>query len=548
MASKVLPLVPWRKTELPTASKSEQSAQAVHAQALDLFVLGFPEQANTLLKALYDHGHGLEFDIDIDAHPKSYYLSWEFVGYLMCLYAAWEVFDCLPSWIEHPDPEKPFRGRDDLVRTEPLWDEYKDRWVEGFPSNLREKVLEEGQIEKSELQDLLQQLENQTSRVVAKTRISIGAVVQAATLAGDDQTAKSLVENDVANLYRHFQDPSNQPDVYSYDLRVRLSQRLGLHYGPKIWGYLRDARIGTALEIDASAVDEFVEEGCELIKQRFTEGPTRPYSDRTIADLVDLLDEAHNTQASLNGEDQPQTRRKPATEKEITDLEYNLCSAVQSGATCLLDGEALPEDYKEFLRITNGFWSDRYHDQPNNPGNLFYGIQGIDTSDDCLWVHDLDFTLLPWEVTHTFQDEIALGDFTGFSVGAGGDEGSAILIPPSSMKDILERFDEVYAAADTRGKKVLERGALDLYGGIERLRKMEWLCVESFHWDPEPRLYYGFRGYLEYCVEKAVRETDELHESESEEEEDGEVEGEEDDESDAAKGTKRKRDHEVDEA
>jgi hypothetical protein len=542
MVSKVLPLVPWHRTELSTASYSGQSAQAVHEQALDLFVLGFPEQANTLLKALYDHGHGLEFDVDIYTHPKSYDLSWEFVGYLMCLYAAWEAFDCLPSWIEHPDPEKPFHGRDHLVRTEPLWNEYKGRWVEGFPSNLRGNVLEEGQIEKSELQDLLQQLENQKSRVVAKTRISIGAVVQAATLAGDDRAAKSLVENDVANLYRHFQDPSNQPDVYSYDLRVRLSQRLGLHYGPKIWGYLKDASIGTALEIDGSAVDEFVDEGCELIKQRFAEGPTRPYSDRTIADLVDLLDEAYNTQASLNGEDRHQTRRKPATEKEITDLEYNLCSAVGLGATRLLDGEALPEDYREFLRITNGFWSE------NNPDNLFYSIEDIDTSDDCLWVHDLNFPLFPWETTYTFQDEIALGEFTGFSVGAGGDEGSAILIPPSSMKEILERFDEVYAAADARGKKLLERGALDVYGGSKRLRKMEWLCVESFHWDPEPRLFYGFRGYLEYCVEKAVREADELHESESEEEENDEVEGGEDDESDTAKGTKRKRDREVDEA
>jgi hypothetical protein len=97
MASKVLPLIPWQRTELSTAPKSEQSAQAVPEQALDLFVLGFPEQANTLLKALYDYGHGLEFDIDINSHPKSFYSPWEFVDCLICLYAVWEAFDCLPS-------------------------------------------------------------------------------------------------------------------------------------------------------------------------------------------------------------------------------------------------------------------------------------------------------------------------------------------------------------------------------------------------------------------------------------------------------------------
>lgn len=96
---------------------------------------------------------------------------------------------------------------------------------------------------------------------MAKTRRSIGAVVQAASIAGDDQTARILVETGVANPYRHFQDPSNQPDVFADEIRIRSSQRLGLHYAPTIWGYLRNASIGRALHIDSGAVDEFVEEG-----------------------------------------------------------------------------------------------------------------------------------------------------------------------------------------------------------------------------------------------------------------------------------------------
>lgn len=63
----------------------------------------------------------------------------------------------MPSWIEQPDPNKPFHGRDHLVRNEPLWNKYRDKWAEGFPLNLREKLLEKGHIEDPELQDLLKQ-------------------------------------------------------------------------------------------------------------------------------------------------------------------------------------------------------------------------------------------------------------------------------------------------------------------------------------------------------------------------------------------------------
>lgn len=128
---------------------------------------------------------------------------------------------------------------------------------------------------------------------------------QAATLAGDYQTARLLVEDDVADLYRHSQDPLEQPDLHSHDVRIRLTQRLGLHHQPGIWKYLKDARIGATLEIDALAIDEYVEEGYDLIKQRFTHGPTRPYADKTIADLVDLPKEDYRPQALMEGEERP---------------------------------------------------------------------------------------------------------------------------------------------------------------------------------------------------------------------------------------------------
>lgn len=290
MASRTLPLIPWRKTGLLTEQKSGDSARAVHEAALHLLVLGYKGHVTTLLKTLYDFGHGLEFDLNTNMNT---------------LYDAWEAFDCLPSWIEHPDTEKPSNGRHQLVQGEPLWNSYKDKWVEGLPETLRQKTLEQNHIEDAEMKNLFEKFENQSDDIMTGTTRSIGTMVQAATLAGGSwiQLAISTVETNILNLYHHFQDSMRQPDVYRDELRARLEERLDLHHAPRIWKYLKDANIGDTLRINSSSIDEYVEKGCQLIKQRFTEGPTRSCADQSIADLVNLLDEAKRTESGSEADD-----------------------------------------------------------------------------------------------------------------------------------------------------------------------------------------------------------------------------------------------------
>ncbi|KAJ4350716.1 hypothetical protein N0V95_004502 [Ascochyta clinopodiicola] len=363
---------------------------------------------------------------------------------------------------------------------------------------------------------------------MAEPNISIGAVVQAATLAGQTEKARSIVEN-VAHLYRHFQDPTNQPDVYKDGLRDQMNKRLGLCHAPNIWKYLKEANIGEVLRIDSRSVDNYVAEGCRLIEKRFTEGPDRPYSDHSIEDLVHMLDEAKKSQSfpSSDEEDVASNMQNPATEEDITELETRLgreprlsnyqnaqayATQIEPDATPLLPEDSLPQDYRDFLRVINGF----YLHGPDDQGCLFYGTEGIDASDDQLGIHDLDFLLFPYNMTSLSGDEIEMGEFRGFSIGACGDEGQALLIPRSSIEPTLKWFERVYAQADTRRKREYERGALDIYGGIDQLRSIEWLCIESFHWDPETTIFNGFRQYLEYCVERAVNKADRLHEREEE--------------------------------
>jgi hypothetical protein len=488
MTSQSLPLIPWQKTSLLTAQDSRSSTSIVQEGALDLFVLGYSDQANTLLEALYHHGCGLEFDLNSNVKT---------------LYDAWDAFNCTPSWILNPDSDKPFWGRDHIEKGKPLWDIYKDQWVNGLPESLRRRALDEGCIKVGELTDLQKQFE-QPDHDLAETDISIGAVVQAAILAGSEETAQSLVYEKVTDLYRQLQTGHNEMAVNTKDLRKQVNERLGLHHAPGIWKLLKDTNIGKGLGVDLTSVEEFVQEGCRLIKQRFAEGYTRLYTDNTIAELVELLNDATMAKSSIeygNDEEVARNLHPPGTEEEIVELEERLSTTKASREDedlgLMLPEGSLPEDYKEFLRISNGF----YTSSPNDPGSLFYGIEAVGSEE----IYSYDFTLFDYGLTLHTNDELHLENFTGFPIGAGGDEGQAVLVPPSYVKLILEMFEKAYAAADARSKCYYRMGALDTFGGLERLRSLEWLIVVSFHWDPEARYYRSFQDYLASCAETAIK-------------------------------------------
>lgn len=124
---------------------------------------------------------------------------------------------------------------------------------------------------------------------------------------------------------------------------------------------------------------------------------------------------------------------KPATEEEITELGRGLEKTPSQSSHQVANEDRptepdvkhlrpegfLPDDYRGFLRITNRFYSDDKNGYPDSSASIFYRIEGIDASDDVLWVHDLGFTLRPRELTDILDDDIPLREFTGSSVGAG---------------------------------------------------------------------------------------------------------------------------------
>lgn len=245
--------------------------------------------------------------------------------------------------------------------------------------------------------------------------------------------------------------------------------------------------VGEALGVDLKALDKFIDEGCALINQRFTEGPARPYADKSIAELVKILDENYDKgepKASL---------KPPADNADLEELQDRLLHPHDGGAPI-----RLPEDYEEFLRTTDGFYpGEDFASQES----IFYGTAGIERDElGESFLEVLEFEIFPYAYTiiadETF-DNIKLPDaIRTFSIEAGGDEGYIWLIEPESVKEVLEVFEAKYKGASERDKRMYERAALGLYGGLERLRGLEWLVVACYHWSPTERIFRYVKTYL----------------------------------------------------
>lgn len=502
MASRDSLLFPWSKSLLLNARKSSDAADQTLQIALDLFVLGRPTLANQLIDAFYKHYRGIDFDVVKSDTAR-------------CLYHAWKATNSMPSYISQPDRNLVINGpaSDDEPARE-KWASIEENRFDGLalPDHLEERT-PEGNLKPEAVDWAIESLmtaEESPSNVA----FSIGEVVQIAILAGQGDVAAELIVKHVPQLYSHLAEIWDSMDASRGEQRQWLRDHLGLHHEPQIWKIFNSDISRNSFNINEDTLLEYVNQTCQIIEQRFTQGPHRPYTSQTTPQLVRMLDENYLAARKANPEagehlsilhhGLPTTFLSPgATPEQLTHLATRLShTPVGSGCTpskpMLPDGH-LPEDYTTFLRTTNGIQTE-----PKDPSGLFASIDEVG-DDGRPFPYDMNWTLFPYQYT-SFEgiDNISLGDYSCFSIGMGGDEGQNILIPPSSVKPVLERFEGVYVRASEAQKRVYERAAVDVYGGLDRLRRVEWLCGVWYHWDPEQQIWGSFREYLEECVREAV--------------------------------------------
>ncbi|EDU42066.1 SMI1-KNR4 domain containing protein [Pyrenophora tritici-repentis] len=509
MASAPLPLLPWDKSSILSSKQSSDSYKSIQKTAVDLFALGYPEYANQLINTLWKYGHGLEFDYAFAEDT------------LRCIYYAWDATDTIPSFAKNPSLEKILNGPISGEQNEKRQRVVVEGWTDGLPQDMRERILK-GSLRDEDLHITTKRLRSLSddSDLVPKTDyFTLAALVEVAVLAGRDDVAKELVRHEMAERYRQLQEKSGDKYLEEYEFRKWQDRHLGLSQSLRIWKILKDVALGKILQIDEETLKRFVQEGCELMEKRFIHGPDRPHADKSIRQLLQILDQNYVAARKLDpesgrvmnvvGNTAPDTFLRPGvTEAQIEELEKRLAQNPAPNAEDdkpMLPNGKLPEDYKEFLRISNG-----YFPEGNPDSGLLFSQEEVGTA-DCTFLcddsMDLGFSLFPYDYTSIQGiDNIQLGHFDCFTIGIGGDEGTVILIPPTSVKPAIEAFEAAYAGASEENKRIYERGALDLYGGVDELRKLEWLCIKWEHWNTDQETWGGFKAHLEYCVDVAIKE------------------------------------------
>ncbi|RBR03852.1 uncharacterized protein FIESC28_11673 [Fusarium coffeatum] len=178
----------------------------------------------------------------------------------------------------------------------------------------------------------------------------------------------------------------------------------------------------------------------------------------------------------------------PATDEQILSLEKKL-------------DVTLPDDYKEFLKISNGFgqtWNGYHLD------NALYGVDEIDWADEDLEVpfvefHDSISGVTELRITETSRPEWPSSGPT-LEIGS-YDVLSTLMIPPKGTKVILDAYQEALddpKIPDDPKKQVL-KSIEGRHGSLEEMMKLEWATIEQQDSDTLPC------GTFRQCLEERLR-------------------------------------------
>jgi hypothetical protein len=173
-----LPLIPWSKTSILTSRMHLDASRIAQQAALDLFVLGFAEQAFMLLETVHEYG--------IDTKTKDYYgatISRQLTG-------AWGASDSFPSWAHEAGDEDM-----DCISTT------------GLPKDLTVKA-EEHELNKEDVKFACERLNAKPDATysIPEESMTLGAVAQVAHLAGEEDLATSLIEKNMKEFYQYLLD------------------------------------------------------------------------------------------------------------------------------------------------------------------------------------------------------------------------------------------------------------------------------------------------------------------------------------------------------
>ncbi|KAJ4258255.1 hypothetical protein NW762_008404 [Fusarium torreyae] len=301
-------------------------------------------------------------------------------------------------------------------------------------------------------------------------------------------------------------------DVQEVEKDSKVQEALGLIsdrlHKPRTIGYLAGRHeicpllstgaLARKLPIDKDKIHAFGKEVVETFSERFTNG-RKSHESESLSTKDLLLELERNTKANSTshyeemGDPIPETLfvQPPATDEQISNLEKRL-------------EVTLPDDYKEFLKLSNGFggtWNGYHPDPP------LFGVDDVEWDDPDLAIPYLE---LHESISGTFDLELSERKEwpdSGQTVKIGYEDVLSVhLIPPKQTKNILEAYQEAMdglATSDAMKQQALKT-VKSRYGSWEELQKLEWSAVEQHDSDTLP--YGTFRMLLEERLRKSMNE------------------------------------------
>lgn len=264
------------------------------------------------------------------------------------------------------------------------------------------------------------------------------------------------------------------------------------------WRYLKHKALARTIEVNEEKLFAFKEQVIHTFRERLERGALRVFKDVPMKQLVKMCNE--NTlknavweEMDVDPDHPPETiLHDGATAKEIADLERKL-------------GRDLPDDYREFLSLTNGMES---------LWNGFYGeprLLGTDEID----FHDATEQQEAWN-----DPSVEIAFVTDMServdwpkldrvinIVDGGDDSKHVwLVEPSYSQAMGASFFATFArlppAEQANVKKLLEY----FHAGRENVSQVGWqVCI----WTPQTLslvTFHSWREYLEFLAGDTANE------------------------------------------
>jgi hypothetical protein len=285
----------------------------------------------------------------------------------------------------------------------------------------------------------------------------------------------------------------------SYDTKVlEILASIAEHF-PNKWGYLNlvdsPSRVSVFMSgalaniwgLSGQELDSRATQLLEACRQRYWHGPSTR-GPKTISELLESCN--HDSVIGLTSlhdvaEKPTSLYKPPATEQEILDLEERL-------------DINLPDDFKAFLRISNGFegvWNGY------SPGPPLRSTEEIDWLDYSKYELTSNQIGLHWLDDYGICTNNGLPEppiFTNVICIASEDIEDVWLIPPPMMQEMRDHHKELYNLVNEEEKRSIERAVDNFAGSWHEWENLEWGCVTWTCGGSASLISYkSFRAWLE---------------------------------------------------